>query len=90
MAEDRLTIDDTSVFDNDNDRQVEFAAEVDGERRAFAAQYDLLRALAAEEPEGRAAALFRQHAARIATIGTRALARDMDADMVVISENDLG
>ena len=89
MAEDRLTIDDASVFDNDNERQVEFAAEVDGERRAFAAQYDLLRALAAEEPEGRAAALFRQHAAWIATIGTRALARDMDADMVVISENDL-
>ena len=90
MAEDRLTIDDASVFDNDNERQVEFAAEVGGERRAFAAQYDLLRALAAEEPEGRAAALFRQHAARIAVIGTRALARDLDADMVVISENDLG
>ena len=89
MAEDRLTIDDASVFDNENDSQVEFAAEVNGERRAFAAQYDLLRALAAEEPEGRAAALFRQHAARIAVIGTHALARDLDADMVVISENDL-
>ena len=89
MAEDHLTIDDGTVFDNVDGRQVEFAAEVGGERRAFAVQYDLLRALSAEEPEDRAPALFRQHAARIARIGTTALARDMDADIVVISENDL-
>lgn len=90
MAEDRLIIDETSVFDDADARQVVFAGEVDGERRAFAAQYDLLRALAAEEPEGRAAALFRGNMERVATAALNALARGGEAEPVTVSENDLG
>lgn len=89
MAEDRLTIDTASVFDNVDARQVEFAADADGERRAFAAQYDLIRALAAEEPEDRVVALFHAHADRIAQAAATALARDPDQVLVTVSENDL-
>lgn len=89
MAEDRLTIDPRSVFDNVDERRVEFAAEASGERYAFAAQYDLLEALAAETPDDRAMTLFRQHQSRIQELGAKALARDYDQEMVVISENDL-
>ena len=89
MAEDRLTIDAVTIFDNVDARRVEFTAELSGERYAFAAQYDLLRALAAEEPGDRAVALFHQHAARIAVLGAAALGRDLARNLVVISENDL-
>lgn len=89
MAADRLTIDPATVFDNSGERRVEFAADVGDDRRAFAAQYDLLEALAAEVPDDRAVALFHQHAARIQELGTAALARNIDQDLVVISENDI-
>ena len=89
MADDRLTIDPATVFDNADDRRVEFAATVDGERRAFAAQYDLLRALSAEDPDDRAVALFQMHADRITAAASTALARDIEQTMVVVSENDL-
>ena len=89
MAQDRLTIDPASVFDNVDDRRIEFAADVDTARQAFAVHYDVLRALAAEDPDDRAVALFQQHAPRIAELGLAALARDYDQDLVVISENDL-
>ncbi|MDP1027160.1 hypothetical protein Q5H91_08050 [Sphingomonas sp. KR1UV-12] len=89
MAEDRLTIDPASIFDNVDQHRVEFAATIDGARHAFAAQYDLLRALSGEDPNDRAVAAFHAQEDRIATLGTRAFARDQDQVMVVISENDL-
>lgn len=89
MAQDQLTIDKATVFDNVNDRRVEFAGEVDGVVQAFAVQYDVLEAIAAEVPDDRAVALFHQNIDRIAAAGTAALARDQDQDLVVISENDL-
>lgn len=89
MADNPLSIDPASVFDNADARQVEFAAEADGERRAFAAQYDLLRALSAETPDDRAVAVFGAHADRIAAAAATALARDGDAELVIVSENDL-
>ena len=89
MAEDRLTIDTATIFDNVNERRVEFAGEASGERYAFAAQYDLLEALAAENPDDRPVQLFHAHADRIARAGVTALARDPDQVLVVISENDL-
>jgi hypothetical protein len=67
MAADRLTIDPATVFDNVDDRRVEFAADIGDQRRAFAAQYDLLEALGAEVPDDRAVAVFRKHVWR----GTR-------------------
>ncbi len=89
MADAALTIDTATVFDNVDERRVEFAGTVDGERHAFAVQYDLLRALSAEEPEDRAVALFHSQADRIAALGATALGRDGDQVIVVISENDL-
>ena len=41
----RLDIDRASIFDNLDERQVEFAAEVDGDEYQFAVQYDVLEAL---------------------------------------------
>ncbi len=89
MAADRLTIDTATVFDNSDQHRVEFSAAIGDEVHAFAAQYDLLRALSAEEPEAQPVALFHRHADRVATLGTTALARDPDQELVVISENDL-
>jgi hypothetical protein len=89
MAADRLTIDTATVFDNVDDRRVEFAADIGDQRRAFAAQYDLLEALGAEVPDDRAVAVFRTHVDTISAIGAKALARNEDEELVVISENDL-
>lgn len=89
MAEDRITI-DTRTLDNDGDlRQVAFEGELSGTRYQFAVQYDVLEALSAQVPGADAVALFRQHSDAIAALGTTALARDPDQEMVVISENDL-
>ncbi|GGB24364.1 hypothetical protein GCM10011380_12390 [Sphingomonas metalli] len=90
MAADRLTIDPASVFDDIDARTVEFDAIVDEERRAFAVQYDVLRALSGDEPADRAVALFQHHADRIAEAAAVALARDIDQERVIVSENDLG
>lgn len=89
MAADRLTIDPATIFDNVDERRVEFAADIGDDRYAFAAQYDLLEALAAEAPDDRAVAVFRQQQAQIEALGASALARDSDQAIIVISENDL-
>lgn len=94
MAEDRISIDSSTVLDNADARQIEFAGEASGERYKFAVRYDLLEALGAEvpspdSPDENVLALFRQHTQRIEQIGAHALARDPDQPMVVISENDL-
>ena len=45
MAEDRVTIDPATVFDNIEDRQIEFSGEASGGTYAFALRYDVLEAL---------------------------------------------
>jgi hypothetical protein len=90
MADDRLSIDAASLFDNSDARTVEFSGEVDGELRDFAAQYDLLEALDGAAPDAGAVAAARRHLPAIAEAALRALARDVDADRVTVSENDLG
>ncbi|HXH14991.1 MAG TPA: DUF1488 family protein [Sphingomonas sp.] len=89
MAEDRLDIDSKTLKDNSDLRQVEFEAEISDERYQFAVQYDVLEALSAVSPEGDAVAIFKQHSDEIAVLGAKALARDPDQEIVVISENDL-
>ncbi|MFS0771940.1 hypothetical protein [Sphingomonas sp. 1P08PE] len=89
MAEDRLTIDTATVFDNVDERRVEFAASVDGERRAFAASYDLLRALSGEDVGDRPVAVAQRLTGQLETAAATALARDPDQTMIVVSENDL-
>lgn len=88
MAEDRVTIDTNSVFDNSAERQIEFTGEASGDRYAFALRYDVLEALGGEAGF-QAMPLFQRHRARIQTIAADALARDPDQDVIVISENDL-
>ncbi len=88
MAEDRVTIDTASVFDNVEDRQIEFTGEASGELYAFALRYDVLEALSGAEPTA-PVQTFQHHRARIQTLAADALARDPDQDLIVISENDL-
>jgi hypothetical protein len=86
---DALQIDAATIFDNVDERRVEFSASADADDYAFAAQYDLLEALAAEVPDDRAVALFRRHEGQIMDLAAVALARDPDQTVIVISENDL-
>ena len=86
----RLDIDQSSIFDNEEERQVEFAGEVDGDEYDFAVQYDVLEALNGDPPEGDALDLFNRLADPIADAALTALARDGDATTIVVSENDLG
>lgn len=88
MAEDRVTIDPATIFDNVADRQIEFSGEASGERYAFALRYDVLEALGGGVPND-PVPQFQRHKARIQTLAADALARDSDQDLIVISENDL-
>lgn len=86
---DRLTIDDSSVFDNLDERVVEFSGVVDGDEYEFAVQYDVLEALGGDAPDGDAAQIFQQLVDPVADAALVALARDADASPIVVSENDL-
>ncbi len=86
---DTLLIDPATVFDNVDERRVEFSASADTDEYAFAAQYDLIEALAAEVPDDRAVALFHRHEGQIMDLAAVALARDPDQAVIVVSENDL-
>ncbi len=89
MPADRLEIDDASVEDNVNEKQVEFTGEVDGDEFAFAVQYDVLEALSGDAPEDDAIEMFNRFSDAIAEAGLAALARNSDPALIVISENDL-
>lgn len=85
----RLDIDDASIFDNVEERQVEFAAEADGDEYQFAVQYDVLEALSGDAPEDDAADTFKRFIDPISDAALSALARDRDQPIIVVSENDL-
>ena len=89
MAEDRLTIEASSVFDDVDQRRVDFDATDDDGRYEFSLQYDALEALAGEVPDDRAVALFQRHGDSVAAMAARALARGRGVGRVVVSENDL-
>lgn len=89
MAADRLNIDTATMFDNVDERRVEFAAAIGEERHAFAVPYDSLRALTGIDPITEPVATLHRVADQVAQAGAKALARDPDQVMVVISENDL-
>lgn len=89
MAESHVTIDPATVFDNVQDRQIEFAGEASGDLYDFALRYDVLEALAGAVPTDPVAA-FDLHAAAVERAATAALARDPDQPRIVVSENDLG
>jgi len=90
VAADKLEIDNASILDNPNERQVEFAGEVDAEELQFAVQYDVLEALSGDAPEeDDAVEMFNRFSDEIAEAGLAALARNPDQPLIVISENDL-
>lgn len=89
MAADRLNIDTATLFDNVDDRRVEFRGTIGDDTHGFAVPYDTLRALTGEDPVTEPVATLRRVADRIATAATTALARDAEPAMVVVSENDL-
>jgi hypothetical protein len=47
----RLKIDHDSLTDNDQERQVEFTAEIDGDAREFAVKHAVLTECSGDEPE---------------------------------------
>ena len=86
---DRLIIDAASLFDNVDERQVEFAGEVNGDEQQFAVQYDVLEALSGDAPDGDALDRFNHFVDPISDAALTALARDGDQALVTVSENDL-
>lgn len=89
MAENRLTIDTRSTFDNVGERQVEFRGEVDGEVYGFAVQYAVLEALSGAVIDARPMEAFTAVQEEVARAGLIALARADGNDLVVIGEHDL-
>ena len=89
MPASQLEIDDASVFDNEDAEQVEFSGEVDGDERDFVVQYDVLEALSGDPPEGDAHDTFNRFVDTIVEAALSALARNPDANPVIVSENDL-
>lgn len=89
MAADRLEISLDTLLDNIDERQVEFTAEADGDEYEFAVQYDVLAALSGDEPDGDAIDMFNRFSDTIADAALSALARNADAQPIVVSESDL-
>lgn len=89
MAEDRVTIDDDTLLDNIDARQVEFTGEASGDRYDFAVQYDVLEALSARVPNGDGLALVQQHRGAIEQAAGRALSRGDGIGRTIVSGNDL-
>ena len=57
--------------------------------REFVVQYDVLEALSGDPPEGDAADTFNRFSDTIVEAALAALARNPDANPVIVSENDL-
>jgi hypothetical protein len=89
MAENGLTVQHDSVFDNPTDRQVEFKGIVDGEFYGFGVKYSVLEALTGVLPVSEPTAAFNACSDDVAKAGLIALARTNGDDLVIISENDL-
>jgi len=85
----RLDIDNSTILDNIDERQVEFTGEVDGDEYEFAVQYDVLEALTGDAPDGDAVDTFNRYVDPISDAALSALSRNSDQAMIVVSENDL-
>ena len=89
MAIERLEIDLGTLLDNIDEHQVEFTGEADGEEYEFAVQYDVLEALSGDAPDGDAIDMFNRFSDAINDAALSALARNADAQPIVVSESDL-
>lgn len=92
MSDTELTILPATVFDNPDDRRVEFDAEGSGDLYPFAVSYRVLEALSATNPEQEQspAAWVMFYEGRIAAAAAKALARGQGTDRTVIDESDIG
>lgn len=86
---DQIDIDNSSIFDNLDEHQVEFSGEVDGDEYQFAVKYGVLEAISGEVPDGNAETLFNQFIDVIRDASLSALSRDSDPAIIIVSENDL-
>ena len=89
MSERRVTIDPATLFDNVDERQVEFAGDAGGERYRFALRYDVMEAMTGVIPDDGMIPQVRRDLPRIEQLAARALSRDYDQELVIVSENDL-
>ena len=89
MSEGRVTIDAATLFDNIDERQVEFDGDAGSDRYRFALRYDVVEAMTGTIPEGDVATQVRDQLDRVEQLAASALSRDYDQELVVISENDL-
>ena len=85
----QLDIDISTVFENIDEQQVEFTGEVDGDDYEFAVKYGVLEAVSGESPEDDAEIRFNQFIDVIRDAALSALARNTDASLIIVSENDL-
>ena len=93
MAEDRASIDGSTILDNGEDRQIEFSADVGGDWYEFAAHYAVLEALSGTQigQDDNVVALFEQFRDEIEEAAASALARAPGSGgIVVIDEADIG
>ena len=84
----QLDIDSSTIFDNVDEHQVEFMGEVDGDEYEFAMKYGVLEAIGGEAPDDDAEIRFNEFIDVIRDAA--ALSRGTDADIIIVSENDLG
>lgn len=89
MPASQLEIDTATILDNIDAEQVEFSGEVDGDEIEFVVQYDVLEALSGDPPEGDAADTFNRFIDAITEAALAAMARNPEANPVIVSENDL-
>ncbi len=85
----QLDIDLSTLFDNIDERQVEFTGEVDGDEYEFAVKYGVLEALSGEAPDDDAEFRFNEFIDVLRDAALNALSRNSDAPVIIVSENDL-
>ncbi|MES3153081.1 DUF1488 family protein [Sphingomonas faeni] len=84
-----LEIDESSIVDNDVQKQIEFLGEFDGDEYDFAVKYAVLKELSGDEPEDDAIELFNRFNDDIVDACLAAIERKPNATTIVVDENDL-
>ncbi|MBE2992035.1 uncharacterized protein DUF1488 [Sphingomonas sp. PP-CE-3G-477] len=84
-----LEIDQSSIVDNDIQKQIEFLGEFDGDEYEFAVKYAVLKELSGDEPEDDGIELFNRFNDDIVDACLAALERKPGASTIVVDENDL-
>ncbi|WP_380779520.1 hypothetical protein [Sphingomonas sp. R86520] len=84
-----LEIDQSSIVDNDIQKQIEFLGEFDGDEYEFAVKYAVLKELSGDEPEDDGIELFNRFNDDIIDACLAALERKPSATTIVVDEDDL-